>query len=476
MLQKVTTKLTFNKMYDKMQQTKVCGEPTEETLGMKKFYASLAALTMVVAGLLLFNFMGANSSAALPRDCDNNAIIYCGGITPSELASRYNANKTGDLKTIYSSYGLSDYEMTHAGTSAKMGKVHRDGRVTVNGETVATGATSIGRQQLYANRTKVKIGNKYYFEGSPEHSYAKGVESIAAYVFFDKDGNFKAAVMTSCGNPVHAHPKPKPVYTCKALTSERISRTERKFTASASAKNGATIVSYTYDFGDGNKETTTASTKSHTYAKPGNYSATLTVNVKVNGKTLPVTGPACKTVITVSTPPPVPEYICNGLTVDKIDRTHFKFTTDYTVTNALFKKVTYVIRDAQDSEVARLDGDTYVQDKPAAYSVQALLTVEVKGVEKTVTSEDCKQPFTVTPPNKVQVCDQNTGKTITVEEKDKDKYKPVGDVACQPAPVELPHTGPAETIGSIVGVGSLIASIGYYVASRRGLLAELLGR
>jgi len=442
---------------------------------MKRFYASLASLTLVVAGLLLFNFMGADSSAALPRDCDNNSIIYCGGITSSELASRYNANKTGDLKTIYHSYGLSDYEMTHASTSAKMGEVHRDGRVTVNGETVATGATSIGRQQLYANRTKVKIGNKYYYEGSPQYSYAKGVESIVAYVFFDEDGNFKAAVMTSCGNPVHAHPKPKPVYTCNALTADKISRTERKFTASASAKNGASIVSYTYDFGDGSTKTTTAATQNHTYTKPGTYVAKLTVTVKVNGQTKTVSGPKCQANVTIETPPPTPEYICNALTVDKIDRTHFKFSTSYTVTNATFKKVSYVIRDASGSEVANLDGDTYAQDKPAAYSVQAYVTVDVKGEEKTVTADSCKQPFTVTPPNKVQVCDQNTGKTITVEEKDKDKYKPVGDVACQP-PAELPHTGPAEIIGSTLGIGSLIASIGYYVASRRGLLSELLGR
>jgi len=443
---------------------------------MKRFYASLAALTLVVASLLLLNFMNGTSNAALPRDCDNNSIIYCGGITPSELASRYNANKTGDLKTIYHHYGLSDYEMTHAGTSAKMGAVHRDGRVTVNGETVATGATSLGRHQLNSHRTKVKIGNRYYYEGEPKYTYASGVESIVAYVFFDKDGNFKAAVMTSCGNPVHAKPKPKPVYLCNALTADKISRTERKFTASAIAKNGASIVSYTYDFGDGSKKTTSSTTQSHTY-KPGTYTAKLTVNIKVNGQTKPVTGPKCQAMITVDTPPPTPEYLCNAITVDKIDRTHFKFSTDYTVSNAVFKKVTYVIRDASGSEIARIDGDTYVQDKPAAYSVQAYVTVEVKGVEKTVTGDDCKQPFTVTPPNKVQVCDQSTGKTITVDEKDKDKYEPVGDAACQPTPVvELPKTGPAETIGSIVGIGSLIASVGYYVASRRGLLAELLGR
>lgn len=444
---------------------------------MKRFYASLAALTLVIASLLMLNFMNGTSNATLPRDCDNNSIIYCGGITPSELASRYNANKTGDLKTVYHSYGLSDYEMTHAGTSAKMGEVHRDGRVTVNGETVATGATSIGRQQLYANRTKVKIGNKYYYEGSPEYSYAKGVESIVAYVFFDNDGNFKAAVMTSCGNPVHAHPKPKPVYACTALTADKISRTERKFTAKATAKNGATIVSYTYDFGDGKTVTTASTTQSHTYDMAKDYTAKLTVNVKVNGQMKSVSGPACQTVITVSTPPPTPEYLCNALTVDKIDRTHFKFTTDYTVTHATFKSVEYVIRDASGSEIARISGDTYAQDKPADYSVQAYVTVDVNGTEKTVTGDNCKQPFTVTPPNKVQVCDQSTGKIITVEEKDQGKYKPVGDVACQHIPVaELPHTGPAEIIGSTVGLGSLIAAVGYYVASRRGLLAELLGR
>lgn len=41
---------------------------------------------------------------------------------------------------------------------------------------------------------------------------------------------------------------------------------------------------------------------------------------------------------------------------------------------------------------------------------------------------------------------------------------PVGDKRC-----ELPHTGPTENIVAIVGIGALIASIAYYVASRRAL-------
>jgi hypothetical protein len=56
------------------------------------------------------------------------------------------------------------------------------------------------------------------------------------------------------------------------------------------------------------------------------------------------------------------------------------------------------------------------------------------------TGADCTAKFTVekepevpvTPPTKVEVCNPETGQTITVDEKDASKYKPVGDVACQP--------------------------------------------
>lgn len=76
-------------------------------------------------------------------------------------------------------------------------------------------------------------------------------------------------------------------------------------------------------------------------------------------------------------------------------------------------------------------------------------------------------------PNTVQVCDQTTGKTITVDVKDQGKYKPVGDVACQPTtpttPTELPHTGASDSIIALIGAGSLVAAIGYYITSRRAL-------
>ncbi len=123
-----------------------------------------------------------------------------------------------------------------------------------------------------------------------------------------------------------------------------------------------------------------------------------------------------------------------------------------------------------------------------------------------IVSKTCEQP------EKVQVCDQTTGKIIMVDKKDQDKYKPVGDKACQPkspeqvnvcnpatgevitvnkedqgkykpvgdsacmetpttptTPAELPHTGASDSIIALVGAGSLVAAIGYYIASRRAL-------
>lgn len=80
---------------------------------------------------------------------------------------------------------------------------------------------------------------------------------------------------------------------------------------------------------------------------------------------------------------------------------------------------------------------------------------------------------TCTTPEQVKVCDQTTGKIITVTKEDQGKYKPVGDKACQPTtpttPTELPHTGASDSIIALIGAGSLVAAIGYYITSRRAL-------
>ncbi len=69
-------------------------------------------------------------------------------------------------------------------------------------------------------------------------------------------------------------------------------------------------------------------------------------------------------------------------------------------------------------------------------------------------------------PGKITVCELSTKKLITINESQFDSSKQTKDLSLC---VELPQTGPTENIVAIVGLGALIASIAYYVASRRAL-------
>ncbi|MDB5160397.1 MAG: exported protein of unknown function [Candidatus Saccharibacteria bacterium] len=76
-------------------------------------------------------------------------------------------------------------------------------------------------------------------------------------------------------------------------------------------------------------------------------------------------------------------------------------------------------------------------------------------------------------PGTINVCQLSTKTIVNIKESDFDssKYsKNLDDCKTPPVtPPELPHTGMSENIVAIVGLGALIASIAYYVASRRAL-------
>lgn len=64
----------------------------------------------------------------------------------------------------------------------------------------------------------------------------------------------------------------------------------------------------------------------------------------------------------------------------------------------------------------------------------------------------------------IQVCELSTKKIITIDESQFDSKKHTKDLGqC----VELPHTGPTETILGLLGLGAIVASLGYFIASRR---------
>jgi hypothetical protein len=113
---------------------KACEGPVNEEKWFmkKKFFASLASLTVVLGAVLLFNVFNTNSDAAsLPRDCDSNSIINCGATTPEELKKFYKENKTGDLPAVYNHYGITS-SMINGVTAADMGEVHKNGDITLS--------------------------------------------------------------------------------------------------------------------------------------------------------------------------------------------------------------------------------------------------------------------------------------------------------------------------------------------------------
>ncbi|MEO6109743.1 MAG: hypothetical protein ABIP50_01900 [Candidatus Saccharimonadales bacterium] len=73
-------------------------------------------------------------------------------------------------------------------------------------------------------------------------------------------------------------------------------------------------------------------------------------------------------------------------------------------------------------------------------------------------------------PGKINVCELATKKVVAINESDFNASKYSKDLSlCTTTPPELPHTGPTENIVAVIGLGTLIASIAYYVASRRAL-------
>ncbi|MBN9397771.1 DUF11 domain-containing protein [Candidatus Saccharibacteria bacterium] len=182
---------------------------------------------------------------------------------------------------------------------------------------------------------------------------------------------------------------------------------------------------------------------------------------------------------------PVVKYTCDALGVTVVDRTHFTFNTKYTVQNATFKSVTYVIKNANgkvvDTKTSNGTSLNYTQTTVGKYTVQATVTVTVDGTTKTVTSDACKASFEVpAQPGNITVCELSTKKIVTIKENQFDAAKyskdlskcaetPVPPVTPPTTPPELPHTGMTENIVAITGLGALIASIAYYVASRRAL-------
>jgi hypothetical protein len=157
-----------------------------------------------IASLLIFpSALAQNSSSS--RDCDSNAVINCGAMTVNELQTRVSANASA--RAVYSSFGISNADISSMDSTSVNGTVTRGGRVMVNGDTVATNAMTAGMQNM-GGSTQTTHGGVTFFMRPPSVSFASS--SLSAFVVM-KNGHFDFAVIKSCGNPVKATPVVKKV-------------------------------------------------------------------------------------------------------------------------------------------------------------------------------------------------------------------------------------------------------------------------
>ncbi|MDN5835563.1 MAG: PKD domain-containing protein, partial [bacterium] len=168
---------------------------------------------------------------------------------------------------------------------------------------------------------------QYYKTGSKSktvtHTYSKpGTYKVKMTVNTDV-GDYVTS--SNCATTVKVEkptPPPKvelPVVSCDGLDVDKKSRTAYDFTVKATAKN-TKVTSYTFDFGDGKKETvkTDATTKtvSHDYSKAGKY----TVQVTLTTLDKQVKDEKCSATVNVA---PAPVAACDGLDATVTDRTNY---------------------------------------------------------------------------------------------------------------------------------------------------------
>ena len=368
------------------------------------------------------------ASPSQAAGCNSFNVVYCGTHSMSELQTAYSRT---EIKELYKQWYITE-TMVQGGSNMREGVVDANGNITVDGRVVATNAITVqskaGTRQPQPQRS-YKTSNGYtYYQYTTGQSFVDGPKSYNIYAWFDNNGSFITGVIKDCGNPVWGNPTTppaKPVLTCDALQVTEISRNTFKFSVKATAKGGASITSYTYNFGDNNIKTTNSSEIQYTYAKEGNYKVTVTVNGKETGEVKRQSEGCTKTIVVKPEPKMIVCVIEEG-----------------------GKKYTKEIKKEEFNEKIHKTNLDECKEAPAKIKV---CIVEEGG--KKYTKEIKKEEFNE------KIHKTNLGEC---------KETPTPNTPSTPTPSpELPKTGASDAIMSALGLGGLTTATIAYIASRR---------
>lgn len=163
------------------------------------------------------------------------------------------------------------------------------------GESTTFTATGESNNNVTITGYKFSVDGKVV-QNSNKNTYTYKAETVGnhdvsvAILFSNNDEK----TSNNCKKTVKVVDETKLVYTCYSLKASLVKDMTFKFQVSTTAMNGATVKSYKYNFGDKTEELMTdKSTVEHSYAKAGEYTASVKVTFDVNGKLATVDGQNC---------------------------------------------------------------------------------------------------------------------------------------------------------------------------------------
>jgi hypothetical protein len=110
------------------------------------------------------------------------------------------------VRKVYAYFGVTPSDIANLPSTNVAGSVTKGGAVIANGQTVATGAVTAGRQDMPGS-TKVTFQGITFFKRPPSVSFQQS--ALPAFVAMNH-GVFQFAIIASCGNVVVAHAVAQP--------------------------------------------------------------------------------------------------------------------------------------------------------------------------------------------------------------------------------------------------------------------------
>lgn len=437
--------------------------------------SAVSVLGVIAAGATVLTLTQPQSAAAA-TNCqtqdqypDTN-ILYCGlsggndaAQVISSFQSQYKANSDNnghtDIQAAYNATGANSAMVNGMNTTnTKLGTAYSDGTIKVDGQVVATNINIGGRWVINGNNTFKHIEGDVYTRPYTTYFF-DGKSQVQILVHFNSTGTADFAAMEPCGNMVtFTAVPPKQSLSCVSLTADAgtVGDTSVNYTfaAKATAQNVA-ITSYTFDFGDGAKQTvatnaTTATSNSHAYTLTS-ASKTITITVTVNAGSLSKSCTAqIKLPPTTSKPQ---ELACVSLTANPQDagKMTYTFTAVAQPKSTTITSYTFTFGDGQTQTITT--GASTTISSSHTYTLPAGASTAAYTANVTVTG-----PLGTFPNNPN---DKTCSAPITLSSTPTPPVTP---------PTQLVNTGAGNVVG-IFAATSIIGALFYHFVVRRKLTA-----